>query len=88
MLYTVKMSSSAERSLDKLPDDVAVRIMDKLELLKTQPLKRGQSVKLKGAKNTYRLRVGDYRVIYVVRKKVLLVMVIRIDRREDVYRKK
>jgi len=43
--------------------------------------------KMKGMKNGYRIRVGDYRVVYEIVDQVLIIYVIRVDHRKDVYRR-
>lgn len=63
--YSVVLKPSVERDLRALPKQVLARVLQRMEVLKEQPLSR-QSVKLEGAENLYRVRVGDYRIIYGV----------------------
>ena len=60
------------------------RVVQRLEELQDDPFPRGV-VKLQGRKDTYRTRVGDYRVLYEVRREEGLVLVEKIDHRSGVY---
>ena len=60
--------------------------MERIESLKTDPFPR-QAIKLSDTERLYRIRVGDYRVIYKVEKKVLLILVVRVGHRREVYRR-
>ncbi len=86
MAYTIETAPAAERQLAKLPKDVATRIADAIERLAADPFPPG-SKPLQGAdKGTRRVRVGAYRVVYEVIRKRLVVLVIKIGHRGDVYR--
>jgi mRNA interferase RelE/StbE len=69
----------------KLPQDLQNRIQPKIDALATEPRPSGVK-KLKGEENTYRIRVGSYRVIYEIKDDVLLVTVIRVAGRGEVYK--
>ncbi|PYN82805.1 MAG: type II toxin-antitoxin system mRNA interferase toxin, RelE/StbE family [Candidatus Rokuibacteriota bacterium] len=84
MAYTVEFLKTAEEELAKLPKDAQRQIMKKVEGLKDDP--RPAVVKqLKSPEKFLRLRVGDYRVIYLVEGKHLVVLVVSIGARKDVY---
>ena len=85
MSYQIELKPSAARSLSKLPRPVQRAIVDMLDEMKANPRPNGV-VKLTGEPDLYRVRVGDYRVIYTVRDRVLLVLVVRIAHRREVYR--
>jgi mRNA interferase RelE/StbE len=76
---------SAAKGIEKLPRTLQRRIFARLETLTTNPRPPG-SVKLTG-QEAYRVRVGDYRVIYIVEDDELVVVVIDVGHRRDVYRK-
>lgn len=78
------LSRSALKDLDKLPDDITLRISKKLYDLATNPYMQG-SEKLSGNKG-YRIRIGDYRVVYRVDKGSKEVTVIKVKHRREVYR--
>ncbi len=82
--YRVELKRSAEKELAKLPDDVLARIVAKLEKLATDPRPNGCE-KLKGGSGEYRVRVGDYRAVYVIDDVQRLVLVTRIRHRREVY---
>lgn len=81
--YTVQLSKKAQKQLDKLTDDIAEPIFEAIGLLETEPRPVGCK-KLKG-RDGYRIRIGNYRVIYEIFDKELLVDVIELGHRKDVY---
>jgi mRNA interferase RelE/StbE len=64
---------------------VQERIVGRIEELAAEPRPRG-AVKLQGEDDLYRIRVGDYRVVYTIRDEELIVLVLRVGHRRDVYR--
>lgn len=85
MSYTIKIKSSAKREIKRLPTSVQVRITKKLEELEMNP--RPPDVKkLQGYEKTYRVRVGEYRIVYEIEDDILLVWVIEVGHRSSVYR--
>ncbi len=83
--YNVRIKESAVKSLKDLPSDQQVRIRRKIAALAENPYPPG-SRKLKGEEIAYRIRVGDYRVVYEVFEETITVLVLRIGHRKDVYR--
>lgn len=81
--YTVLILPSAQKQLSKLPDNIATRIEDKMMELQHDPRPAGCK-KLKG-REAYRIRTGDYRVIYEIQDNQLIITVITIGHRKDVY---
>jgi len=61
--YKVTFKPSVEKDLANLSKDLIARILKRFELLEENPLPR-QALKLEGSEGLYRLRVGDYRIIY------------------------
>jgi mRNA interferase RelE/StbE len=82
--YDVLIEPVARRALGKLPRDVQARLMARIEALSINPRPSGV-VKLSGHE-AYRIRVGDYRVIYAMVDDRLLVLVVDVGNRRDVYR--
>jgi mRNA interferase RelE/StbE len=82
--YCVRLKPRAEREMDKLPLAVAKRIWTKLFSLEIDPRPQG-SLKLKGT-DGYRIRIGDYRIVYSIDDRERLVDVARIAHRREVYR--
>lgn len=85
MAYRIELKPSAARCLSKLPHPTQRAIVDALDGLKTKPRPNGV-VKLNGEPVLYRVRVGDYRVAYTIKDRVLFVLVVRIPHRKEIYR--
>lgn len=85
MTYRIEYRPSFERDFRKLSRDLQQRISPKINALAENPRPQGVE-KMAGEENQYRIRVGDYRIIYEIQDKVLLVLVIRIGHRREVYR--
>ncbi len=82
--YSVEIKQSAQRELDVLDDSLFVRIDQKILMLSDNPRPSGCR-KLRGHKDLWRIRVGDWRVVYVVDDYSKVVVVVRIAHRRDVY---
>lgn len=85
MAYDVSFSRKGERSFRKLPRDIQERCIVHLEALAVDP--RAPGVKKMVGAPYYRARLGQYRIIYEIRDKKMLVLVVEIDHRSSVYRK-
>lgn len=83
--YRVEWKRSAAKELKKLPPSVILRILDSVRGLAEDPYPHGAR-KLAGSDHSYRIRIGDYRVVYTVEDDFLLVQIIRVGHRRDVYR--
>lgn len=84
MRYRVIIPKSVRKELDRLPDDVAQKILTRLAGLETNP--RPVDVKKLKGRDAWRIRVGDYRVIYEIHDRVLQILVITVGHRRDIYR--
>ena len=82
--YSLEIKPSAGEELDALDDALFARIDRKIMALAENPRPPGCK-KLKGYKDQWRVRVGDYRVVYAIDDRNLLVEVTRIRHRRDVY---
>ncbi len=83
--YAVIYKTSADKALRKLPTAVQVRIATATDELGDNPRPRG-CIKLKGEEDVWRIRVGDYRIVYTIEDDKLIVLVVRVAHRRDVYR--
>ena len=83
--YSVLFSSSADKALQKLPEKAQQRITLAVSGLADDPRPVG-CVKMQGEENLWRIRVGDYRAIYTIEDKKLIVLVLRVAHRKDAYR--
>jgi mRNA interferase RelE/StbE len=84
MKYKIIIAEQAIKALGKLPRKVQRQISEKIDSLADNPRPAGTE-KLQGA-DLYRIRSGDYRVIYQIKDDVLIVLVVRIGHRKDIYR--
>lgn len=85
--YQVDVTPPAAKSLRALPDKVRARVGAAIVALETEPRPHGCE-KLSGQKNRYRVRVGDFRIIYAIYDDRLVVIIVDIGNRRDVYRKR
>lgn len=83
--YEVQLVVSARRELLKLPARIRVRLADAIRALAADPRPPGCK-KLAGSAEYFRIRVGDYRILYEVRDREVVVLVIKVGHRRDVYR--
>jgi len=84
MTYRIEVKPQAEKALAKIPNPYRRRIANAIDGLASSPRPSG-CVKLVGAQGAYRIRIGDYRIVYEIVDKVLIVYIVRIAHRKDVY---
>lgn len=85
MAYPILLAPPAERQLKALAEPAQKRIVKRLKSLRENP--RPHSVKkLLGEEDLYRIREGDYRIVYTTQDKKLIVLVVKIGDRKEVYR--
>ena len=84
-IYQIEWKKSALRELKHLDRQIVPRILAAVDSLSMQPLPAGVR-KLQGSQRTYRIRVGTYRVVYELYESRLVVEVVRVRHRKDVYR--
>lgn len=87
MTYEIKFTKGARKMFSKLSDDLQDRIQLQIDDLAIEPRPNGVK-KLKGEENAYRIRVGDYRVIYNIFDNVLVVKVVEVGHRSEIYKDK
>jgi len=83
--YAVLFTKSADSALRKLAVPIQKRITTAVDKLQDSP-RPPNCVKLQGEDALWRIRVGDYRVVYAIRDEELIVLIVRIAHRKDVYR--
>jgi mRNA interferase RelE/StbE len=86
MAYAVELKPAAVRSLKKLAKGLQKRIAARIDRLADNPRPPGVE-KLSGEQDYYRVRVGDYRIVYEVKEHILLVLVLRIGHRREIYQR-
>jgi len=85
MVYSVEFRPAVLRSLKKHPKKDLQRIKKKIDVL-ARNLPDPASTKMKGNNDFHKVRVGDYRIIYEIHNDILLILVVKIGHRKDVYR--
>ncbi len=83
--YRIDFSPAARRDYNGLTTPIRRRLQKRIDALADDPRPRGV-VKLSGSEDIYRVRVGDFRIIYEIQDAVLLIHVLKIGNRRDVYR--
>jgi mRNA interferase RelE/StbE len=83
--YRIEVSATAERQLRKLPRTDQVRIIRVIQALSTEPRPPGCR-KLAGQADVFRVRTGRYRVLYSIEDRRLVIIVLKVGDRKDVYR--
>ena len=83
--YKIEWKSSAAKELQRLPKKTIVNILDRVNQLAYNPSPAGVR-KLIGTEGIYRIRSGDYRIIYQVLESKLIIEIVRVGHRKDVYR--
>ena len=86
MSYTVQLAPAAKRQLRKLDRSIQDRVVRRLEKLEKDP-RPPRVEKMEGDESTYRIRMGEYRIVYEIRDKVLVVLVLKVGHRREVYRR-
>ncbi len=83
--YRIEVSATAEKQIRKLPVDDQVRVLRAIQHLALENHPSGCR-KLQGYEDVFRIRVGRYRVIYSVESGRLIVIILKVGHRRDVYR--
>ncbi|TQF69057.1 type II toxin-antitoxin system RelE/ParE family toxin [Rhodococcus spelaei] len=85
MTYSIALAPAAARQLRKFDPQVRRRIQAALELLAVEP-RPPAATQLAGGAGEWRVRTGDYRIVYEIHDDRLLVLVVRIGHRREIYR--
>jgi len=85
MDYEILVTPQAQRQLNRLAANVRATLESAIDRLASNPRPHGVQ-KLAGGENEYRIREGNYRVVYEIRDKMLVVVVVRVGHRRDIYR--
>ena len=84
--YALEIAKSVEKDLRKIPVKMHDIFFTEIENLTTNPFPQSRYKKLKGTESSYRLRVGNYRILYEVDSFVMLLTIYRIRHRKDSYK--
>ncbi len=85
MSYQIQIKRAAAKSLKKIPKADRVRIVEKIDSF-AENLLNTELTKMKGNNPFHRVRVGDYRIVYEIQDDVLVILIVKIGHRKDIYR--
>ena len=85
MAFRIEWKKSTRKDLRKLPTGIVNRIIEAVEALSENPFPHGAE-KLSGSEHAYRIRLGDYRIVYEAVTESKLIEIQRVRHRKDVYR--
>jgi mRNA interferase RelE/StbE len=85
-MFKVEYSKSARKTLKAMPRNVAELIVEKIGALAADPFAPNTSVRKLTGHPGYRLRVGDWRVVYLIHERALLITVVRVAPRGEAFR--
>jgi mRNA interferase RelE/StbE len=84
ILYRVTLAASVRKDLGRLPKDAVERVFEEIRQLTYDARPQG-CIKLQGYKHTWRVRVGNYRIVYTVDDAAKVIDIVRVADRKDVY---
>ncbi len=85
-MHTIAYSKTAAKSLQRMPRNTAQLIREKLEIIAANPYADHPNAKKLQGREGYRLRVGDWRVIYKIHNDELIIVVLKIASRGEIYK--
>ncbi len=85
MSYRVEVKRSAAKALKKIPKADRKRIIDKIDGLIDNP-PNPDTTKMKGNNPFHKVRTGDYRIIYEIQESILVILIVNVGHRKDIYR--
>lgn len=84
--YKIEWKHSAKKELKRMPKATISKILTAVESLSENPFPRGIR-KIIGTENIFRMRIGDYRIVYFVESNKLIIQIIKVGHRRDIYKK-
>ncbi len=84
-MYDILILNPARKFVNALPESIRKRIIRKVVSLETNP-RPHDAIKLEGSNDYYRIRVGDYRIIYRIQDDRLIILIIKVAHRRESYR--
>jgi mRNA interferase RelE/StbE len=85
MSYRIEFRPAVLREMRRIPKQYNIRLMAAIAALAETPRPPG-CVRLQGPEGFHRVRVGDYRIVYLIQDRALLICVVRVAHRRQVYR--
>ena len=83
--YAVELSRIALKHMANIPKRDLIRIQERIEALSVEP-RATDTKKIQGDDNLYRIRSGNYRILYRIFEKKLCILIVEVDHRKDVYK--
>lgn len=83
-VYRIEVTPRARKDLEALPTRERRRVAEQIDTLMTDPRPTGCK-KLKGREDFYRIRVGNYRVVYQIEDEILLILIVRVGDRNEIH---
>jgi mRNA interferase RelE/StbE len=83
--YRIEVKRSAAKALKKIPNPDRRRIVEKIDSL-AEELPNPETTKMKGDNPFHRIRVGDYRIVFEIQIEVLVILIVKIGHRKDIYK--
>jgi mRNA interferase RelE/StbE len=84
-MYAIKYRRSVAKDLRRLPKNLLPAVVKRIQKLAKNPMPAGAS-KLRGTDNMYRVRQGDYRIVYSIENRQLIIIIVRVAHRKDAYK--
>ena len=85
-MYSVEYTAHATKDMNKLPADIKTKIFNAIGKIKEDPYSHVKKLKMSAKTPLYSLRVGEYRVIMVIKDQLLIIQVIEVSNRSKIYR--
>jgi mRNA interferase RelE/StbE len=86
MVYKIEIAEKLEKRMHKIPKKDRERLFERIDSLAHDP-RPDDCKKLRGNRNPplYRIRSGNYRIVYVIQDKLLIILIVDVDHRKDIY---
>ena len=81
----IEVSATAEKQIRKLTRDDQIRLLRAIRVLETEPRPSGAR-KVRGYEDTFRIRVGVYRILYRIEQRRVLIVILKVGHRREIYR--
>ena len=85
MNYRIEVKKSAAKTLKKISNADRKRIVHKIDSL-AENLPDSDTTKMKGSNPFHKVRIGNYRIVYEIQDEILLILIVKIGHRKDIYR--
>ena len=86
VVYKLQITKNASRDLRKLPSNLAIKIVDKMQDVASDPFAQNNNIKVLSGGEGCRLRVGSYRAVYYIHDEALVLELVKVKHRKEVYK--